>query len=57
MMFYNRFRIDNDMVYSIDYFQIDFGLGPLSDDVLSLLLVPLILKRFGILVCLIVIPA
>lgn len=36
-MFYNRFRIDNDMVYSIDYLQIDFGLGLLSDDLLSLL--------------------
>lgn len=36
-MLYNRFRIDNDMVYSIDYFQIDFGLGLLSDNVLSLL--------------------
>lgn len=36
-MLYNRFRIDDDMVYSIDYFQIDFGLGPLSDNVISLL--------------------
>lgn len=36
-MLYYRFRIDNDMVYSIDYLQIDFGLGLLSDDVLSLL--------------------
>lgn len=36
-MLYNRFRIDNDMVYSIDYLQIDFGLGLLSDDILSLL--------------------
>ena len=36
-MFYNRFKIDDDMVYSIDFLQIDFGLGCLSDDVVGLL--------------------
>lgn len=53
-MFYNRFRIDDDMVYSIDYLQIDFGLGPLSDDVLSLLLGSFDfekIRHFGLLDC------
>ena len=36
-MFYNRFKIDDDMVYSIDFLQIDFGLWCLSDDVVRLL--------------------
>lgn len=36
-MLYNRFKIDNDMVYSIDFLQIDFGLWCLSDDVVCLL--------------------
>lgn len=36
-MFYNRFKIDDDMVYSIDFLQIDFGLSCLSEDVVSLL--------------------
>lgn len=53
-MLYNRFRIDNDMVYSIDYFQIDFGLGLLSDDVLSLLFGSFDfekIRHFGVLDC------
>lgn len=53
-MLYNRFRIDNDMVYSIDYFQIDFGLGPLSDNVLSLLFGSFDfekMRHFGVLDC------
>lgn len=53
-MFYNRFRIDNDMVYSIDYFQIDFGLGLLSDDILSLLFGSFDfekIRHFGLLDC------
>lgn len=36
-MFYNRFIIDDDMVYSIDFLQIDFGLSCLSEDVVCLL--------------------
>lgn len=36
-MFYNRYIIDSDMVYSIDFLQIDFGLGCLSEDVKLLL--------------------
>lgn len=36
-MLYNRFKIDSDMVYSIDFLQIDFGLSRLSDDVVGLL--------------------
>lgn len=36
-MLYNRFKIDDDMVYSIDFLQIDFGLSRLSDDVVGLL--------------------
>lgn len=36
-MFYNRFKIDDDMVYSIDFLQIDFGLSRLSEDVVALL--------------------
>lgn len=36
-MFYNRFKIDSDMVYSIDFLQIDFGLSCLSKDVVCLL--------------------
>lgn len=36
-MFYNRFKIDDDMVYSIDFLQIDFGLSRLTDDVVHLL--------------------
>lgn len=53
-MLYNRFRIDNDMVYSIDYFQIDFGLGLLSDNVLSLLFGSFDFEKiryFGVLDC------
>lgn len=53
-MVYNRFRIDNDMVYSIDYFQIDFGLGLLSDNVLSLLFGSFDFEKiryFGVLDC------
>ena len=36
-MLYNRFKIDDDMVYSIDFLQIDFGLSCLSEDVVCLL--------------------
>lgn len=36
-MVYNRHFIDQDMVYSIDFLQIDFGLACLSDDVTNLL--------------------
>lgn len=36
-MLYNRFKIDDDMVYSIDFLQIDFGLSYLSDNVVGLL--------------------
>lgn len=36
-MFYNRHIIDSDMVYSIDFLQIDFGLACLSEDVTRLL--------------------
>lgn len=36
-MLYNRFIIDSDMVYSIDFLQIDFGLSCLSEDVVCLL--------------------
>lgn len=36
-MFYNRFKIDSDMVYSIDFLQIDFGLSCISDSVIELL--------------------
>ena len=36
-MVYNRYIIDADMVYSIDFLQIDFGLACLSDDVFKLL--------------------
>lgn len=36
-MLYNRFKIDSDMVYSIDFLQIDFGLSCLSDNVVCLL--------------------
>lgn len=36
-MLYNRFKIDSDMVYSIDFLQIDFGLSYLSDNVVGLL--------------------
>lgn len=53
-MLYNRFRIDDDMVYSIDYLQIDFGLGLLSDDVLSLLFGSFDfekIRHFGVLDC------
>ena len=36
-MDYNRhFRVEN-MVYSIDYFQVDFGLGGIYDDVVEML--------------------
>lgn len=53
-MLYNRFKIDNDMVYSIDYLQIDFGLACLADDVVSLLFGSLDfekIRHFGILDC------
>lgn len=36
-MLYNRFKIDFDMVYSIDFLQIDFGLSCLSESVVELL--------------------
>ena len=36
-MLYNRFKIDSDMVYSIDFLQIDFGLSCLSESVVELL--------------------
>lgn len=36
-MLYNRFKIDDDMVYSIDFLQIDFGLSCLSERVVDLL--------------------
>lgn len=36
-MLYNRFKIDDDMVYSIDFLQIDFGLSRLSENVVGLL--------------------
>ena len=36
-MFYNRHIIDSDMVYSIDFLQIDFGLSCLSESVVELL--------------------
>lgn len=36
-MLYNCFKIDDDMVYSIDFLQIDFGLSRLSENVVSLL--------------------
>lgn len=36
-MLYNRFKIDDDMVYSIDFLQIDFGLSWLAESVVSLL--------------------
>ena len=37
LMDYNRhFRVEN-MVYSIDYFQVDFGLGGIYDDVVEML--------------------
>ena len=36
-MLYNRHIIDHDMVYSIDFLQIDFGLACLADDVVTLL--------------------
>ena len=35
-MLYNRFKIDDDMVYSIDFLQIDFGLSCLSESVVEL---------------------
>lgn len=36
-MLYNRFKIHDDMVYSIDFLQIDFGLSRLSESVVGLL--------------------
>lgn len=36
-MLYNRFKLDDDMVYSIDFLQIDFGLSRLSETVVALL--------------------
>lgn len=53
-MFYNRHIIDFDMVYSIDFLQIDFCLRCLSDDVLNLFCGSLDferLKYFGKLDC------
>lgn len=50
-MEYNRKILENDMVYSIDYFQIDFGLGGLSDDVVEMFKASLELqkqKMFGL---------
>lgn len=53
-MVYNRYIIDSDMVYSIDFLQIDFCLHCLSDDVLKLFCGSLDferLKYFGKLDC------
>lgn len=53
-MVYNRYIIDSDMVYSIDFLQIDFCLHCLSDDVLKLFCGSLEferLKYFGKLDC------
>ena len=53
-MLYNRHFIDFDMVYSIDFLQIDFGLACLSDDVLKLLCGSFDvekMKHFGTLYC------
>lgn len=53
-MVYNRYIIDSDMVYSIDFLQIDFCLHCLSDDVLNLFCGSLDferLKYFGKLDC------
>lgn len=53
-MLYNRFKIDDDMVYSIDFLQIDFGLWCLSDDVVRLLFGSFdfeMVKNFGLLDC------
>lgn len=53
-MVYNRYIIDSDMVYSIDFLQIDFCLYCLSDDVLKLFCGSLDfeqLKYFGKLDC------
>ena len=36
-MLYNCFKIDSDMIYSIDFLQIDFGLSCLSESVVELL--------------------
>ena len=53
-MDYNRhFRVEN-MVYSIDYFQVDFGLGGIYDDVVEMLRASFNLqscKMFGKLDC------
>lgn len=54
LMDYNRhFRVEN-MVYSIDYFQVDFGLGGIYDDVVEMLRASFNLqscKMFGKLDC------
>ena len=44
-MEYNRKILENNMVYSIDYFQIDFGLGGLSDDVVEMFKASLELQK------------
>lgn len=46
-MLYNRYIIDDDMVYSIDYLQLDFCLGMLSDSVRDLLFSSFELMRFA----------
>lgn len=37
-MVYNKFVLDSDMIYSIDFLQLDFCIGSLSDDMRDLLL-------------------
>lgn len=46
-MFYNRYIIDEDMIYSIDYLQLDFCLGMLSDSVRNLLFNSFEFMRFA----------
>lgn len=46
-MLYNRYIIDEDMVYSIDYLQFDFCLGMLSDSVRDLLFNSFEFMRFA----------
>ena len=53
-MLYNRHIIDHDMVYSIDFLQIDSGLACLADDVVTLLFGSLDfekIRHFGMLDC------
>lgn len=46
-MLYNRYIVDEDMVYSIDYLQLDFCLGMLSDSVRDLLFNSFEFMRFA----------